>query len=80
MPVFSAKETVRKTALSQKQKSDDDRSDQLIVVRGMSAWKWRAVIGNSRTNADDRLPGTSLGRVESGDGVIEARDVADVCP
>src|SRR5690348_9528092 len=34
----------------------------------------------SRTNADDRLAADPLGRVESGDGIIEARDVADVGP
>src|SRR3954471_1452357 len=34
----------------------------------------------SRTNADDRLPRASLGRVEGGDSVIEGRDVADVRP
>src|SRR5262249_52961304 len=35
---------------------------------------------SSRTNADDRLPADPLGRVESGDGVVEGRDVADVRP
>src|SRR2546422_6814094 len=34
----------------------------------------------SRTNADDRLPADPLGRIESGDGIVEARDVADVRP
>jgi hypothetical protein len=34
----------------------------------------------SRTNADDRLPLASLGRVESGDGIVEGRDGADVRP
>src|SRR5262249_54753278 len=29
----------------------------------------------SRTNADDRLPADPLGRIESGDGVVEGRDV-----
>src|SRR4051812_41285079 len=32
------------------------------------------------TNADDRLPVASPGRVEGGDGVVEGRDVADVGP
>ena len=32
------------------------------------------------TNADDRLPFDPLGRVESGNGVIEGRDGADVRP
>ena len=31
-------------------------------------------------NADDRLPVTSLGRVEGGDRVVEGRDIADVRP
>src|SRR4051812_1350266 len=35
---------------------------------------------SSRTNADDRLPRASLGRVEGGDGLVEGRDIADVCP
>src|SRR5215475_11428836 len=34
----------------------------------------------SRTNADDRLPADPLVRIESGDGVVEGRDVADVRP
>src|SRR5262249_45214864 len=34
----------------------------------------------SRTNADDRLPADPLGRIESSDGVVEGRDVADVRP
>src|SRR5437763_3779576 len=32
------------------------------------------------TNADDRLPVASLGRVECGDSIVERRDVADVGP
>src|SRR5690242_18283498 len=35
---------------------------------------------SSRTNADDRLPPASLGRVEGGDGIVESRDGADVRP
>src|SRR4051794_41045440 len=35
---------------------------------------------SSRTNADDRLPLASLGRVEGGDSFVEGRDVADVRP
>src|SRR3954454_17163407 len=35
---------------------------------------------SSRTNADDRLSGASLGRVEGGDSFVEGRDVADVRP
>jgi hypothetical protein len=34
----------------------------------------------SRTNANDRLPRASLGRVEGGDGTFEGRDSADVRP
>jgi hypothetical protein len=34
----------------------------------------------SRTNADDRLPADPLGRIESSDGIVEGRDVADVRP
>src|SRR4051794_36442183 len=30
------------------------------------------------TNADDRLPVESLGRVEGGDSIVQGRDVADV--
>jgi len=47
-----------------------------------SAGRLRASMGacRSRTNADDRLPRASLGRVEGGDGVVEGRDVADVRP
>src|SRR3954467_11108481 len=36
--------------------------------------------GRSRTNADDRLPRASLGRVEGGDRIVERRDGADVRP
>src|SRR3954471_13441503 len=39
-----------------------------------------AVPESSRTNADDRLPVASRGRVEGGDGIIEGRDGADVRP
>src|SRR6516164_1652848 len=37
-------------------------------------------VESSRTNADDRLPLASLGRVQGGDGFVEGRDVADVRP
>src|ERR1700736_2776749 len=47
-----------------------------------SAGRLRASMGacRSRTTADDRLPLASLVRVQGGDGVVEARDVADVRP
>src|SRR6516164_2309238 len=45
------------------------------VVRGAAA-----VSESLWTNADDRLPVASLGRVEGGDGIVEGRDVADVGP
>src|SRR5262249_11437625 len=47
-----------------------------------SASRLRAPMGpcRSRTNADDRLPLASLGRVQGGDGIVEGRDVADVRP
>src|SRR3982751_3119165 len=35
---------------------------------------------SSRTNANDRLPLASLGRVEGGDGIVKGRDIADVRP
>ena len=34
----------------------------------------------SWTNADDRLPRASRGRVEGGNGIVEDRDIADVRP
>lgn len=34
----------------------------------------------SRTNADDRLTRDPLGWIECRDGIVERRDVADVCP
>jgi hypothetical protein len=47
-----------------------------------SAGRPRASKGacRSRTNANDRLPRASLGRVEGGDGIVEGRDGADVPP
>src|SRR6516164_725914 len=47
-----------------------------------SAGRPRASMGAccSRTNADDRLPADPLVRIESGDGVVEGRNVADVRP
>src|SRR5262252_3701629 len=47
-----------------------------------SADRLHASMGTCRslTNADDRLPRASFGRVEGGDGIVEGRDVADVHP
>src|SRR5262249_1641674 len=47
-----------------------------------SVGRLRASMGacRSRTNADDRLPLASLGRVQGGDGIVEGRDVANVRP
>jgi hypothetical protein len=48
---------------------------------GLDSSGWpRASMGAcpSRTNADDRLPPASLGRVEGGDGVVEGRDFTNV--
>src|SRR5262245_23723080 len=48
----------------------------------VSAGRLRASMDacRARTNADDRLPRASLGRIEGGDGIVEGRDVADVRP
>src|SRR5437763_830299 len=43
---------------------------------GRTAHRLRAL----RTNADDRLALDPLGRVESGDCIVERRHLADVCP
>src|SRR3954463_7884471 len=43
---------------------------RLVRCRPESLW----------TNADDRLPVASLGRVEGGDGIVEGGDGADVGP
>src|SRR6516162_11556289 len=42
-------------------------------------WTARAFLSAGK-GADDRLPRSSLGRVEGGDGIAEGRDVADVRP
>src|SRR3954471_13807286 len=38
------------------------------------------LFGGSRTDADDRLPGDPLGRIEGRDCIVECRDVGDVGP
>src|SRR5437867_5980695 len=49
-------------------------------------YAWRSRVSSAAaseplwTNADDRLPVASLGRVEGGDSIVEGRDVADVGP
>src|SRR4051812_48356110 len=47
-----------------------------------SAGRQRASMGacRSRTNADDRFPADPLGWIESGNSIVEGRDVADVRP
>src|SRR5436309_6576126 len=57
-----------------------------LIGRSQPTWtaivRLHASIGacRSRTNADNRLPRASLGRVEGGDSFVEGRDVADVRP
>src|SRR6516162_5058237 len=57
-------------------------ADRMQLADLDSAGRLRASMGacRSRTNAEDRLPLASLGRVQGGDGVVEGRDVADVRP
>src|SRR5919106_1523907 len=50
------------------------RDPRYVVMAGS------AVCESLWTNADDRLPLASLGRVEGRNGVVEGRDVADVRP
>src|SRR5438067_8247014 len=49
-----------------------------LGVGASSAFRALVVSESLWTNADDRLPLESLGRVEGGDSIIEGRDVADV--
>src|SRR3954467_11916967 len=59
-----------------------------LELTGRSQPTWTAIVRlqgsmgarRSRTNADDRLPRASLGRVEGGDGIVEGRDGADARP
>src|SRR5438067_8330209 len=51
-----------------------------LGVGASSVFRALVVSESSWTNADDRLPVASLGRVEGGDGIVEGRDVADVGP
>jgi hypothetical protein len=53
------------------QPADLDSADRLHALMGAC---------RSRTNADDRLPADPLGRIESGDGIVEGRGGADVRP
>src|SRR6185312_14800425 len=46
---------------------------------GASRWISVARPRSLLTNTDDRLPPASLGRIQGGDGVVEGRDVANVC-
>src|SRR6187399_2976268 len=52
-------------------------SRQAWTAPAGSVHRWPAC--RSRTNADDRLPLDPLNRVEGGDGIVDGRDVADVC-
>src|SRR5213078_277313 len=64
------------------------RASRWLGLIGRSQPTWTAIVRlhgsmgacRSRTNADDRLPRASLGRVEGGDSIVEGRDVADVRP
>src|SRR4029453_11265303 len=51
------------------------RRDPRCVVTGVSV-----ACESLWTNADDRLPLASVGRVEGRNGIVEGRDVADVRP
>src|SRR3954470_1070454 len=48
-----------------------------LEVSTSRVYRWTRV---ARANADDRLPLDPLGRIESGHGVVEGRDAADVRP
>src|SRR5215472_6244695 len=52
----------------------------MMIFSSVIASRPRTLMGScrSRTNADDRLPADPLGRIESGDGIVEGRDIADV--
>src|SRR5215472_11302755 len=52
-------------------------SDAVDCARSVAS---KSNVEPSGTNAVDRLPLASLGRVEGGDGFVEGRDVADVRP
>src|SRR6516164_7568929 len=56
------------------------RSARSKAISALTSDHVRIGTCRSRTNADDRLPLASLGRVEGGDGIVEGRDVADVRP
>src|ERR1700750_611426 len=51
-----------------------------INARSWGVDPGRTGVRRSGTNADDRLPLASLGRVQGGDGIVEGRDVVDVRP
>src|SRR5439155_26657889 len=55
-----------------------ERSESSKASRGTA--QRLGVPESSPANADDRLPRDPLGRVEGGDSVVEARDVADIGP
>jgi hypothetical protein len=52
-----------------------------VIVKGEPGDRGRLGVSEpSRAKADDRLPRDPLGRVEGGDGIVEARELADVGP
>src|SRR5581483_4687525 len=53
--------------------STQQNASDLASAQSIGAWR-------SRTNADDRLSRAPLGRIEGGDGIVEARDLADIRP
>src|SRR5438552_7270764 len=74
LPNAAAKFGVGASSVSRALAKQDDEGPRYVVT-GASA-----VSESLWTNADDRLPVESLGRVEVGDGIVEGRDVADVGP
>ena len=74
LPNAAANVGVDASSVSRALAKQDDRGPRRVVT-GASA-----VSESLWTNADDRLPRASLGRVEGGDGIVEGGDVADVRP
>jgi hypothetical protein len=70
----------REAALVVLTRRDPGRIDVVAAARRSHERSEPSVNESLRTNADDRLPFDPLGRVEGGDGIIEGRDFADICP